>query len=130
MMEKVRTALVVGAGIAGPACALALARVGIEATVVESHAGPADGVGAILTLAANGLDVLRTLGVDEAATTTAQPIRSIELADGAGHVFARQDGGGSLVSRDDLASILGNAALAAGIPGQDSPRLVGASEVT
>jgi 2-polyprenyl-6-methoxyphenol hydroxylase-like FAD-dependent oxidoreductase len=129
-VDKVRTALIVGGGIAGPACALALARVGIDATVVESHAGPADGVGAILTVAPNGLDVLRTLGVKDEVTARAQPIRATELADGAGHPFARHAGGGYLLSRDELARILGDRATAAGIPVEYGRRVTGVSQLS
>ena len=37
-------AIVVGGGVAGPVVAMALQRVGIEATVHEAHAGPAGDV--------------------------------------------------------------------------------------
>jgi 2-polyprenyl-6-methoxyphenol hydroxylase-like FAD-dependent oxidoreductase len=127
-MTRIHTALIVGAGIAGPACALALGRVGIGATVVESHAGPADGVGAILTLAENGLDVLRTLGVEDAVMGIAQPIRAIELSDGADHSYGRQNGGGYLLSRDDLAHVLGDRAVEAGVSVHYGRRLIEASQ--
>ncbi len=56
---RTRTALVIGGGIAGPATAMALQHAGIEATVYESHAAGAEGIGAFLTLASNGIDALR-----------------------------------------------------------------------
>lgn len=62
-------ALVIGGGIAGPAAAMALHKAGIEAVVYEAHATSADGTGAFLTLATNGVNALRTLGADEPATT-------------------------------------------------------------
>ncbi len=129
-MTEVRTALIVGAGIAGPACALALARVGIESTVVEAHAGPTDGVGAILTLAFNGLDVLRSLGVEGSIVAIAQSIQAVEMSDGAGHIFARHAAGGDLLSRDDLARILGDQAKAAGIPVNYGLRLTGVTQLS
>lgn len=128
-MDKTSSALVVGSGIAGAACALALARIGWKSTVVEAHAGPADGFGAILTLAANGKDVLRTLGVDAAVMAFAQSIIAIEMSDGAGHVFAQHPGGGDLLSRDELAGILGRHAETAGISMLYGKRLVEASEL-
>ncbi|OLF05901.1 FAD-dependent oxidoreductase [Actinophytocola xinjiangensis] len=56
-------ALVIGGGIAGPTTAMALEQVGIDATVYEAYDRGADGVGAFLTLAVNGLAALRPLGL-------------------------------------------------------------------
>src|SRR5262249_47154930 len=57
-------ALIAGGGIAGTVAAIALRRVGIDAVVFESFDRDADGVGAFLTLAANGIDALRAIDVD------------------------------------------------------------------
>lgn len=54
-------ALIAGGGIAGPVTAMALRKAGIDATVYEAYDRTADGVGAFLTLATNGLAALRTL---------------------------------------------------------------------
>jgi FAD-dependent urate hydroxylase len=54
-------ALIAGGGIAGPVTAMALQKAGIDATVYEAYDRTADGVGAFLTLATNGLAALRTL---------------------------------------------------------------------
>jgi 2-polyprenyl-6-methoxyphenol hydroxylase-like FAD-dependent oxidoreductase len=113
-VSPVRTALIVGSGIAGPASALALAKVGIRATIVESHTGPSDGVGAIITLASNGLDVLHTLGADEAVTAVSQETTEVQMSDAAGHAFARNPGGGQVLARDDLAHILADRAATTG----------------
>jgi len=67
-MSGTRKVLVIGGGIAGPAAAMALQKAGIEAVVYEAHAATADGTGAFLTLATNGVNALRTLGADEPAT--------------------------------------------------------------
>jgi 2-polyprenyl-6-methoxyphenol hydroxylase-like FAD-dependent oxidoreductase len=56
-------ALIVGGGIAGPAAALALARVGIESVVIERRDAAEMAAGSYLTLAPNGLDALRALDV-------------------------------------------------------------------
>lgn len=64
-MSKVTTALVIGGCIAGPVTALALAKAGIRATAYEAHGSAADGVGAMLSLAPNGIDALRIVGADE-----------------------------------------------------------------
>lgn len=54
-------ALIIGGGMAGPVTAMALRKAGIDATVYEAYDRGADGVGAFLTLAVNGLAALRTL---------------------------------------------------------------------
>jgi 2-polyprenyl-6-methoxyphenol hydroxylase-like FAD-dependent oxidoreductase len=54
-------ALIAGGGIAGPVTAMALRKAGVDATVYEAYDRAADGVGAFLTLATNGLAALRTL---------------------------------------------------------------------
>jgi 2-polyprenyl-6-methoxyphenol hydroxylase-like FAD-dependent oxidoreductase len=113
-MRSVRTALIVGGGIAGPACALAFARVGIRSTIVEAHPGPADGVGAIITLASNGFEVLQTLRADEAVAAEAQITSQVQMSDGAGHPFARYPGGGRVLARDSLARILAHRAAQTG----------------
>jgi 2-polyprenyl-6-methoxyphenol hydroxylase-like FAD-dependent oxidoreductase len=114
IMRSLRTAVIAGGGIAGPATALALAKIGIHSTIVESHKGPADGVGAIITLAANGLDVLRTLGAAAPVIAVAQLTSEVRMSDAAGHEFARYPGGGHVLSRDLLAQVLSEHAAAAG----------------
>ncbi|GAA3194625.1 FAD-dependent oxidoreductase [Nonomuraea roseoviolacea] len=74
-MSKVKTALVIGSGIAGPVTALALAKAGIQATVYEAHPQAADGVGAILSLAPNGLDALQVIEADKVVQALG-PVRS------------------------------------------------------
>ncbi|NIJ14418.1 2-polyprenyl-6-methoxyphenol hydroxylase-like FAD-dependent oxidoreductase [Saccharomonospora amisosensis] len=60
------SALVIGAGIAGPVTAIALRKAGIDATVYEAYDRTAEGVGAFLTLAVNGLAALRELDLHTA----------------------------------------------------------------
>ncbi|MGY0058727.1 FAD-dependent oxidoreductase [Streptomyces sp. LZ34] len=57
--------IVIGGGVAGAASAIALRRLGVEVTVYEAYAEPAGQVGSFLSLASNGLRVLRSLGVLE-----------------------------------------------------------------
>jgi 2-polyprenyl-6-methoxyphenol hydroxylase-like FAD-dependent oxidoreductase len=83
-MTKVKTALVIGGGIAGPAVALALRKAGIEPTVYEAYKTTADGLGGTLTLAPNGLDALRIIGADEAVGSIGQPLARTVMADGRG----------------------------------------------
>jgi 2-polyprenyl-6-methoxyphenol hydroxylase-like FAD-dependent oxidoreductase len=81
-MTEVKTAIVIGGGIAGPVAALALRKVGIEATVYEAYPSTADGVGGTLALAPNGVAALRVVGADEAVTAMATPIARMVMAVG------------------------------------------------
>jgi 2-polyprenyl-6-methoxyphenol hydroxylase-like FAD-dependent oxidoreductase len=58
------TAAIIGAGIAGPALAIALRHAGIHATVYEASDAPRDETGAFLNLAPNGINVLHALGAE------------------------------------------------------------------
>jgi 2-polyprenyl-6-methoxyphenol hydroxylase-like FAD-dependent oxidoreductase len=78
-MAAARTALIIGAGIAGPVAAMALAKAGIEATVFEEHPGTAAGTGSFLTIAPNGIDALRAIGAEESGLATGFPTPSIDL---------------------------------------------------
>ncbi|MDQ3618879.1 MAG: FAD-dependent monooxygenase [Actinomycetota bacterium] len=64
-MPKIRTALVVGGGIAGPVVAMALQQAGIDATIYEAHPTSSDRQGSFLTLATNGIRALRAVGADQ-----------------------------------------------------------------
>ncbi len=57
-------ALIAGGGIAGTVAAIALEKAGIEPIVFESFSRGAEGVGAFLTLAVNGIDALGAISVD------------------------------------------------------------------
>jgi 2-polyprenyl-6-methoxyphenol hydroxylase-like FAD-dependent oxidoreductase len=76
-------ALVVGGGIAGIASALALQKAGFEPQVFEAYGRSADGVGAFLTLAVNGLEALAAIDVDPAALGGFEtPTMELYLGDG------------------------------------------------
>ncbi len=70
-MNRPRTAIIIGGGIAGPAAAMALAKAGLEATVYEARPEGADGGGVMLTLAVNGIGALRTIDPGIAAAAIA-----------------------------------------------------------
>jgi 2-polyprenyl-6-methoxyphenol hydroxylase-like FAD-dependent oxidoreductase len=82
--------LVIGGGIAGTAAALALARVGIEATVYEAHPDSGEDIGAFLTLASNGMAALAEIGAAEATARVGFPLTTLRLIDGAGTEIARR----------------------------------------
>jgi FAD-dependent urate hydroxylase len=47
--------------------------------VYEAHPAPAEGIGAFLTVAANGVDALRTLGTDQSAIAAGFPTTAITV---------------------------------------------------
>jgi 2-polyprenyl-6-methoxyphenol hydroxylase-like FAD-dependent oxidoreductase len=75
--------IVIGAGIAGPAVALFLKRLGADVTVFEAH-GPCADIGAALGVAPNGMTVLDHLGLADAVVTAGSPIERFEFQTGNG----------------------------------------------
>ncbi|MFF7213730.1 FAD-dependent oxidoreductase [Streptomyces sp. NPDC008238] len=75
----VRSALVIGGGIAGPVTAMALRRAGIEATVFEAYGGPADGVGGGMGLAPNGFEAFDAIGVGDAIRAVSTEMNGMVL---------------------------------------------------
>ncbi|WP_319462492.1 NAD(P)/FAD-dependent oxidoreductase [Micromonospora sp. RTP1Z1] len=131
-MAKVKTALVIGGGIAGPVTALALHKAGIEATVYDAYARPADGIGGIFMVAPNGLEALRIIGADDAVRAIGQPIQRMVIGDGRGRrfgEFANLPGQPGLAMwRHELLRVLHEHALASGIKVEFGKRLVGVDE--
>ncbi len=115
---------VLGAGIAGLASALALARRGAAVSVLEQAPALIE-VGAGLQVSPNGARVLRALGLGEALATTGLAAAAVELRDGfSGRQVLRLDlqgaahaagGGYFFVHRADLVSLLLEAVIEAGV---------------
>ena len=80
--QKVRTALVIGGGIAGPVAATALAKAGIQASVYEAYPEPTEGIGGGLALAPNGMAALGLIGADAAVRALATPITGTVMSVG------------------------------------------------
>nr|WP_028924991.1 FAD-dependent monooxygenase [Pseudonocardia acaciae] len=124
--------LIIGGGIAGPVTAMALARAGIDSTVYEAYDRTADGVGAYLTFAVNGLDALAVLGLDELAARHAFATPSAVFRNGAGRWLgelplgpARADGRvGMTIRRADLYRELRDEAIRRGVRVEYGKRLV------
>ncbi|MEP6808090.1 MAG: NAD(P)/FAD-dependent oxidoreductase [Chloroflexota bacterium] len=85
-MAEVRTAIVIGGGIAGPVTATALRKAGIGATVYEAYPSASEGIGGALAIAANGLAALRVIGADEAIRAASIPITRTEMSIGRSRV--------------------------------------------
>ncbi|OJY27572.1 MAG: monooxygenase [Rhodobacterales bacterium 65-51] len=113
---------VLGAGVAGLALAVALARRGASVTVLEQAEAIRE-VGAGLQITPNGVAVLRALGLGEALAAVAPQAQAVELRDGYGGGtvlrmdLARLRPGLSwhLTHRADLIELLAAAARAAGV---------------
>ncbi|GII87608.1 FAD-dependent oxidoreductase [Sphaerisporangium siamense] len=132
-MTGIRTALVIGGGIAGPVAAVALRQAGIEATVYEAYAASADGVGATLVIAPNGLDALGAIGAGEAVLAIGLPISHNLVVDGRGRPIGEFPRLADLppsraMWRPDLYRVLHEHAKARGVAFEYGKRLVGAEE--
>jgi FAD-dependent urate hydroxylase len=127
-----RTALVIGAGIAGPVAAVALRRAGITATVYEAHEGTADELGAFLTLQVNGIDALRTLGIGDVVTGIGFRTPRMRFRSGTGKFLGEVSTGTALpdgtvgvtLRRSDLYRALRDEARRQGITIEHGRRLV------
>ena len=135
-MNRARTAIIIGGGIAGPATAMALAKAGLEATVYEARPDGADSGGVMLTLAVNGIDALRAIDADAAAVAAGFPTPQITLRTHTGKRLGVTSTGGALadgtiahtIRRADLYRALHSQAVARGITVLHGKRLVGAQE--
>ncbi|GGK74849.1 FAD-dependent oxidoreductase [Sphaerisporangium melleum] len=130
-MTQVKTAIVIGGGIAGPVAALALRKAGIEATVYEAYPSPADGIGGTLALAPNGVAALSPLGADEDVRAIGTPITSQVLAVGRKRVALPGLAGVpplQVVHRGELSRVLHDRAVVAGVAVEYGRRLVDARE--
>jgi FAD-dependent urate hydroxylase len=78
-MTDIRSALVIGGGIAGPATAMALQKAGIEATVYEAYHSTAGAVGGGLSIAPNGQAALAVLDAEDVARRIGIPITAMVM---------------------------------------------------
>jgi FAD-dependent urate hydroxylase len=82
-------ALVIGAGVAGPVLAMALQRVGIDATVFERNPAGAEQRGAWLTFQANGMDALAAIDADDAVRRLGFEVQTMSFVNGKGRLLGR-----------------------------------------
>ncbi len=135
-MTTTRTALVIGAGIAGPVAAMALRKAGIQPTVYEAHPSGAEGIGTFLTIASNGIDALRAIGADQMALAAGFPTPTITLRSTTGKNLGRARTGLTLpggttshtLKRADLYQALYQEAVRRGIDVQHGKRLAAAEQ--
>src|SRR2546423_9138742 len=86
-MTATRTAVVIGAGIAGPTTAIALCKAGIDATVYEAYETGADHIGGGLNLATNGLDALAAIDALDAVRGLGIPAPRLAMRNGSGRLL-------------------------------------------
>lgn len=130
--SRVRTAMIIGGGIAGPVTATALAKAGIEAAVYEAYPEPSQGIGGSLALAPNGMAALEIIGAADAVRGHALPITASALS-----VSDRPLGATprlsdleplQMIERGQLHEVLRGVAREAGVPLVHGRRLVGVDE--
>ncbi|HEY6492898.1 MAG TPA: FAD-dependent monooxygenase [Trebonia sp.] len=124
--------LLAGAGIAGPAAAIALAKAGIEAEILEAYPEDADGTGAFLTLTANGQDALRAIDAEDAMVAASFPASRLKLFSPAGDLLADAPLGRDhpcprTITRAALSAVLRAQAQAAGVTVRYGKRLASAA---
>ncbi|WP_405166935.1 FAD-dependent monooxygenase [Nocardia sp. NBC_01499] len=126
-MSQVRTALVIGGGIAGPVAATALRKAGIDASVYEAYPGSSYNIGSGLALAPNGLAALDVIGAGDAVRDIALPIHTMGMSINGKHLSLPGLPGLpplQLVDRGELHQVLHDHAVAAGVPFEYNKRLV------
>jgi len=128
---KIDKAVIIGAGVAGPATALALRKCGIESTVYEAYDRNASNIGGMLSVAPNGLATLGIIGVS--LDRVGQPIRRQVIAEANGREMFGFDGLPGLpptrvLQREELYVELLDRALEQGIRIEHGKRLMGVDE--
>lgn len=118
-----RKILIVGAGVAGTAAALALRRAGFDPVVFEGHPDSAEDIGAFLTLAGNGTRALAELDVAKAVGRVGFPLHTLEFRE-----ISRALEGQRCLRRADLCRVLQTEAARRGIPVHHGKKLLSISE--
>ncbi|WP_432478846.1 FAD-dependent oxidoreductase [Nocardioides sp. GXQ0305] len=131
-------ALVVGGGVAGPAVALGLQRVGVDAVVLEARTEAQLRAGSYLTLSPNGVHAADQLGVAAELRAAAFPTRRNDLVSGTGRALGSVPLGSPLsdgttgltLKRPALAELLATAASARGTEVRYGARVVAVHDGT
>ncbi len=127
--------LIVGGGIAGPVTAMAAQRAGLDPTVYEAYDKSADGVGAFISLAPNGIAALRELDLHTLVRHVGFETPRMELSLSGGRKLAEFSLGGSeaegttakTVHRAALYTVLREEAVRRGVTIEYGKRLAEAS---
>ncbi|MGI9565763.1 MAG: FAD-dependent oxidoreductase [Nitrosopumilus sp.] len=84
MEQNRKKTIIIGCGIAGPTLAMALQKCGIESTIYESQESPSDNRGLFLHLGPNGVNILKTLGIEKIVRENGHPCNN--------YVFEKHNG--------------------------------------
>ncbi|GIH64405.1 FAD-dependent monooxygenase [Microbispora siamensis] len=122
-----KRALIIGGGIAGPVTAMALQRAGIDSEVFEAYDRGAEGVGAFLTLAVNGLEALRLLGLHDLVCDLGMDTPVMEIRNARGKLLATTSQPSRTLRRADLYQALRDEAVRRGVRIHYGKRLADAS---
>ncbi|WP_433716893.1 FAD-dependent monooxygenase [Actinoplanes sp. CA-051413] len=123
--------LIAGGGVAGAATALALHQAGIASIVHEAHPSGGEDAGAFLTVMANGMAALESIGAGPAVVAASYPAAAVELfsAEGAHLQHRAIEGTARTLSRAALYRVLQDLAISRGIPVVHGKRLTDAATV-
>ncbi|MEV5576176.1 FAD-dependent monooxygenase [Spirillospora sp. NPDC052269] len=137
-MPAVRTALIIGGGIAGPAAAVALRRAGVESVVYEARTdrGPradsAPRADTLISLWPNGVNALDVIGAAGAVRRSGWPAGRLAAFDNRGRLVGTcpLPSASSTVNvrRTDLFRALADLARAEGVPIRHGKHLVAAEQ--
>lgn len=117
MKAPLKNALIIGGGIAGPAVAIALQRVGIASTIYEARTQAEQNKGSFLTVARNGINALHTLDAFEGVMQRGFRVSRMEIYSGTGKRLGEMGSNaeGVAVERGQLAAALCDEAVRRGI---------------
>jgi len=121
-----KKALIIGGGIAGPVTAMALRRAGVDSEIFEAYDRGAEGVGAFLTLAVNGLEALRLLGLYDVVADLGMDTSVTEIRNARGRLLATMSQPSRTLRRSDLYQVLRDEAVRRDVPVHYGRRLVDA----
>ena len=110
-----KKAIVIGGGVAGPVAAIALRRIGWDATVYEAYTDPAGDVGSYVSLGANGLRALDAVGARAAVAAVGTEIPLLRLWSGRGKLLGEAARGRITLMRGHLVEALRQEAVTAGV---------------
>src|SRR5262245_15390579 len=123
MKTNTRKALIVGGGIAGPVAAMFFKRAGIDAEIYEARSEADLYAGWFLNLAGNGIEVLKTLGIDAPISAEGSPAPRMIIWNGQGKRLGEVRNGARagltesvIIRRGALQQRLHAAAASQGIP--------------
>ncbi|WP_440766901.1 FAD-dependent oxidoreductase [Natronorubrum sp. DTA7] len=108
-------ALLIGCGVAGPVLAMFLQQIGVTSIIYEGRPQPRDDAGFFLNLAANGTNVLETLGVEEQVLKHGHLSEKIVFQNHAGKRLGENQQETVLLKRGHLTKALREEALERGI---------------